>query len=128
MDIFSDFKTDEKAEKEGKWFHLGDARLKIASVNTGKYTQEILTNQGKEYHKMSVEQKTKLVAEALAKHVLVDWEGVTENGKEVPYSVEKATQYLSLRHFQDEVYKVADNFRSFLDEEVYEEAEEIKKP
>lgn len=127
MDIKGTFTTDKKAEKEGKWFFLGDARLKIASSNATGYLQEFLqSNIG--FDKLTPEQKNDRIAEAMAKHILIDWEGVTENEKEVPYSVEKATEYLKLTHFQDKVFEVAKDFRSFIDETVYTEAEEIKKP
>ena len=126
MDILASYKTDEKQEKEGKWFDLGDAQLKIASAANGEYLTDLLSGI-KNFDSLSKSEQENAVAESLARHILLDWKGIEENGKEVEYSVEKATEYLKLKHFQDEIFKVASNYKSFLDEEIYKEAEDLKK-
>lgn len=72
------------------------------------------------------EQAARIMREVLAEVVLKDWRGITSDGKEVPYSKELATKWLTSRHgetFADIVLTAAQR----VDNEANKLAEETVK-
>lgn len=58
-----------------------------------------------------------VVAPAIARHILLGWDGITENGAPLPYSVAKATELLTdpgLRHLRAFVLQAADDVNAYL--------------
>lgn len=54
----------------------------------------------------------------MARHVLLDWRGITEDGVEVPYSPEKAEEYLEhVTDFRDLVSELASDVTLYQEEE-----------
>ena len=102
-----DYIRDEKLESEGVWFSIDSTtRIKVARAFTQKYGK-VLRNEMKPYryaldHGMLNEEKSsQIMAKVMAECVLMDWEGLTLNGEEVPYSTEKAYEILKDPQFRD---------------------------
>jgi len=109
MEIVKQFAVDKEKESSGVWVPIGEnARLKIARANNpnfkrlfrkliAPYTAAIRTNS------LPDDVDDEIMIKAIAETILVDWDGITENGAPVPYSVEKAIEYLKHEPFRDMV-------------------------
>lgn len=127
-----DLFTDPNLEEEGVWhdFYSG-SRLKIASTDSKKYQAEIAEQARKHELQLDLNKDNEeffplikeLTCEALAKHVLKDWENINVGDQQnVPYNWELGKQLLmrssKLRAF---VEKAAGDYSNFK-QEVIEEA------
>ncbi len=109
MEIVKQFAVDNEKAAHGVWVPISqDARLKIARTNNpnfrrvfrkliAPYTAAIRTNS------LSDDLDEKIMVQAMAETILVDWQGITENGEPVPYTVEKAKEYLMHEPFREMV-------------------------
>jgi len=120
MDIFKTFATDEKKEVEGVWFDLDEtSKVKVARRSNKAY--QALISQLYERYKRILDQKNQaardksmqLTIEAMAKHLLVGWEGLTSNGVPIEYSFEKAKELLAVKDFRELVASFADDTEAF---------------
>ena len=127
MDLFKQFKTDEAKTQEGVWVSLDEtSRIRIARTGNAKYREAIKAKSQR--YRMRAKVKTipekdwaDLMNEVIAETILVDWEGITEKGVPVSYSVENAARMLAdYPDFRDTVVlPFADdmeNFKAELDE------------
>ncbi len=101
MDVIRRFATDPALEEGGVWFDIGEgARLKIARAGNTRYWSFLRElTRGKEREiKLGViadEVLTAITNKAMARAVLLDWQGLSENGTPVPYSEAKAEELLA---------------------------------
>lgn len=120
LDILKEFETDEKLEVTGARKQYKGATFLVARAHNENFL--------KEYSRLSQEHSDVLLAggeasakqgekntvEAIAKTVLVGWEGVVDSkGKDVPYSVETAIKYLGVKDFFSLVYGWANNIDNY---------------
>lgn len=131
-DITQDF-TDASLVTDGVWVDFfGGSRLLVASTDSPKYKAHLSRLAQKNKVRLdSTNEETvglvqKITCESLAKHVLLGWEGIAEkDGSPVPYSKEKAFEYLmgstKLRDFVQSESDRTSNFQVI-------EAEEVGKP
>lgn len=119
MDILATYRTDEKLENEGKWFPVSkDASLLVARSGNQKYL-ELLREKMKEAQldlasgPEADQLAEQIVISVMAETVLLDWKGVTEAGKDVPYSHTKALEYLKVKDFRKKVAALSENFESY---------------
>lgn len=126
--LFSRFKMDETKEEQGVWVNFGSGiRVKIrrfkskASQNARKELEKPFTA---ELRRGPLEESIAedLLLKQMAKAIIVDWEGVTdEEGEEILCTYEAKYEVLkALPEFRDEIAAVAidrDSFKSSLDEE-----------
>lgn len=120
--------TDTVKETKGSWVEVqtpgGPARFLIARIGNPKYTARFteLMKPLRAANRVPgidlSEQTNQITRQALAETVLLGWEGVTETTPggevEVPYSIEKAVEFLQIRDFADMVVgwaSDADRFR-----------------
>lgn len=129
MDIKKEYGTSKKLEVEGVWVDVSDnARIKVARANNPKYKAEIerLTRPYKKQIRrgtMNGKKFDKIIAEATAKHILVDWEGLEEDGAILDYSHEEALRLLlEYPDFRDVVAETALDFQNY-QEDVLEDSE-----
>jgi len=117
MDIL-ELTYDLKKRTEGVKILLGgDAYLLIAGVDTAEYT----ATYGKYLNELKESKENAVAAQealcrALADHVLIGWEGITEKGEEVAYSKDKAFEWLmdpAKEKFFSLIYTEASNFDNF---------------
>src|SRR5687767_1596968 len=104
----SKFRTDPNLESEGVWVPIGEgARIKIARSGNAKGAElfERLTDPPDiklaiRAGTLSVEKLNEIMTEVLSQAVLLDWEGITENGKLLPYTKENAKRILAIKDFR----------------------------
>lgn len=116
MDLFKTFKTDEAKEQEGVWVPLDETtRLRIARMKNARYKAALQRKlEGQKFQvraqAMTDEAYQKILNEVVAETILVDWEGITEQGVPLPYSVENAMHLLTVYpDFRDSVVLTAAN-------------------
>lgn len=128
MDIGA-LRTDTALEEEGVWRDIGDgARLKIARLGNPAYKAE-WEKRSKPYKRqirndsLPTEKANELLYQCLARAVLLDWDGLDEDGQPVPYSRENAVRLLrEIRDFRDLVVSLADDAEAYRREAI-EDAE-----
>ena len=120
MDLYKQFKTDEKKEVEGIWVPLSaTARLKIARMGNTRY-RECIKRLSAPYRIAGINSQIptdvyqQIVREAVAETILVDWEGLTTDGHPRPYSKETALLFCTeLKDFYDFVLTTSDSMETF---------------
>ncbi|MFT4076847.1 MAG: hypothetical protein QM647_15080 [Asticcacaulis sp.] len=110
MDIFS-FEKDASAIKAGQWVSdipgMGDARLKVRGMNSPaalalrSRKERKVGRDGRERDgSLKPAERLRITCEVLHEAVLIDWDGLTEGGKPLPYSIEAAGKYLLNPNFE----------------------------
>jgi hypothetical protein len=114
MDL-STFKADP-TKQDGTWIEYGDARFLIASAHSPAYKKALRARVGKIPQHLLKSQPAlaeKAATDVMAKHVLLDWEGVTENGKPLESTPEARRAALDIPAFGDWVAEQALNLANF---------------
>lgn len=120
MDISKAFRVTDEATA-GKWFDLGDGcRMKIAMAGNERHASMLKRLLRPYRHLRSIPDDVlkRVDAQAKAATILLDWEGVEEDGKPVPYSQEKALEYLTngdLDLFSKGIHLISTNEDNFLE-------------
>lgn len=116
---FKEFATDTVAEVEGKWFPLKDAKLKLARTGNPRYREKLrvelnIHREAIDKGLLDLELNDNVMIDVLVDTILLDWKGFTDGGKEVPYSKQKAREYLTkYRDFREFVAATADKMDNF---------------
>lgn len=120
MDLKKNFGTDAKLELEGVWQDIGDgARVLIARIGNKNHTARI--NELRAPYKVQIRAGRlgddvwqKIATKAMPGCILLDWEGLKDDGKPVVYSEEKALELLTkYPDFRDLVSGLANEIDSF---------------
>ena len=125
--------TDPNKDENGVWVEFfGGSRLKIASIESPKYKAHLA--RVVKANKLRLDDDNddalplvrRLTAEAMSKHVLLDWENINLNGEtDVPYTPERG--FMALQHsskFRDFVAEAAADHSNFKAGTV----DQVKKP
>jgi hypothetical protein len=128
MDIRS-FATDANKEVDGVWHDIGDgARIKVARMFNPAH-QQVLDRMRKPHaaqlRRGSLPDETAraITVASMAEAVLVDWDGIKDGDTEVPYSKDKALEYLkAYKDFAELVASLAGDAAAYR-EQVDEDAE-----
>ena len=126
--------TDGNLEKEGVWVdYFEGSKLKVASKESPEYKAYLARLAQR--HKLKIGGQPKpetmvlmksVMSDAMAKHLLLDWKGISLNGEEeVPYSY--ATGKMVLLN-SIELYEFVDNAAEDHAQFRIEQEEEVKKP
>lgn len=100
MDI-GKLRIDVEKSDKGVWLDFdAETKVLIGRVNSPRYKQVLRENtlpyiEDIRAGTYDTEKQEKVACKTLAEAVLLGWEGLKENGEDVPYSQEKALQYLS---------------------------------
>ena len=124
---FSEFKVSATASEDGIWVEH-DETTKFLDARMGN--KKFLTMFNKisapyrrqmDANKLAVEKQTELMCRCMAKHVLLGWEGLTNNGKEIPYSETTALELLTTEgadEFRDLIASYASDNEAFRTQEM----------
>ena len=126
-DVRKIFGTDKQAEIEGKWNDIGDdIKLLIARIGNPEY-QKAFQKISKPHRRairrgtLNDEVAEKLLVKAMAQTILLDWEGLEEDGVPVPYSTDNAIrilmEYKDLRDYVSDIANEMEGYRADEDEE-----------
>lgn len=135
MDI-NDFRVDPKIAEDGEWITdlpgMGDLRVKVRGMSSLAVTRAQATKLRKLSRRdrerdgrPTMDAALRVMHETLLEAVLLDWDGMTSEGKPVKYSRDLATKLLTdvkYRPFADAVHlaaQIVDNARA---EEIEEAA------
>ena len=109
MDL-NQLKTDQDKKNEGVWVEIDSStELLIASNDSADY-KRMLKKELRPYQKalqlgtLQDDIYEKVVVKCMANHILLDWKGLTDDGKPLKYSVDNAIKLLGdpqLKHFRD---------------------------
>lgn len=121
MDFHKEFAIDKEAAEKGRWFPLAeDGKVKVCRLNNPAFKAECVRLQKPHLHILRSKSAEKeallddITRKAMAKTILVDFEGIVLNGEPIPYSPENA-YYLFVKYpdFQEKISQLAtgDNFR-----------------
>lgn len=131
MDLKKSYGINKVLEAEGVWITI-DATTKIKVARAGNQSyfntlQDLVKKAGFSQFQISKgkipnEVMADIVLQAIGKAVLVDWEGVEDEGKVVKYTNDAAYKILKeYPDFADDVMAIANNVSNFQD--AVEEAE-----
>jgi len=140
MDL-NDVTLDDKALEEGRWFHYDDeTKFKILKAGS-KPIKDAYKRINKKFAAAQAMNNEEMLRKLLAivyAEMCVGWEGLTENGKELPYSKDDALRLFSNKSLSVLLENIilfsnnAENYFTFdttdvtpFDEEVIEES--VKK-
>lgn len=125
MDIFNAFATDAKLEVEGRWVSLSkDASVLVARSGNERFTncmKRLLKKHAvnlKDESKENNELVEKLVMEATAETILLDWKGLTYRGTDLPYSKENALKALAHKDFRAKIQELSEQSSAYLVSEI----------
>lgn len=127
MDLTT-FRTDP-SKQDGTWIEYGDARFLIASAHSPAYKKALRARVSKipaHLLKSQPQLAEKAAADVMATHVLLDWEGVTENGKPLEPTSEARRAALDIPAFSDWVAEQAMNLANFQAEGEADDAAALK--
>lgn len=120
MDIGKEYGTDKAKEVEGIWVEMGDgAEVLVARIYNKNHNEAIkrLTNKNKTLsrnRKLTEEMILDLTCQGFAEAVLLDWKGMKENGKNLPYSRENAYRILKqYPDFREDIALIAGRMENF---------------
>jgi len=133
-DVKKLFGTDKTKEQEGVVHEMGEGlKVRIARIGNPKY-QKRFQALSKPHRRalrrgtLSDEIAEKLLIQCLAETIVLDWEGLEENGKEVKYSTENAvrilTEYPDLRNY---VNDIANEMEGYQEDDNEEAIDNLKK-
>lgn len=124
MDLDS-YSVDDKLSVEGKWVPISaTAKLRIARLNNEPY-REFIRKKLKPYKSamragsLDDSLMTEVVIQAMARHILLDWEGLKESGAELKYSLETCERILrDKEQFRELVAALANDADLFREAEI----------
>jgi len=129
MEFAKAFGVDEQLELNGQWFVLNNEKqpdgsiievaVKIARTNNSRY-RELLRQKLRPIQQslqkgfFDGDSGDPILIEVMAKTIVLDWKGFTENGKPLAYSVEKAQDMLTkYKDFRNWVATNADDMQAY---------------
>lgn len=121
LDLKKEYATDKEKEIEGIWMEdFGEGvRIKIARIGNPEYQKKITKFQ--KPHRKAMRRGTlpdsvadTILNRAVADTIVLDWEGIAEDGKLVPYSFENCLRILNeYKDFRDQVIEAASEMETF---------------
>jgi len=134
MDIRKLFGSNKAKESDGAWVPIGGG-IEIKVKRAGQANKEFAAEQMKMLKPFSkqiamntidMDVLRQINAKLFAKHIIVDWRGVSEGGKSVKFSKEKFLEYANeMPDFFSDVFAAATELQNFQDTE---DADLEKKP
>jgi hypothetical protein len=107
LDIFDQFATDENLENNGSYFDIGGgARILVARAGNKKYGKALtkLVEQNRQIldqaNDVAESKSDEILISVMAETILLNWEGVSFKGADLPYSLENAKMLLGIKDFR----------------------------
>jgi len=120
LDLIKNYKTDKNKEIEGIWEDFGEGcRILIARMGNPKYVEafrKISKPHAKAMRRGTLKEEIaeRIMNEALAEAIVLGWEGLEENGVEVPYNKENCMRILTTyKDLKDQIQDIAGSMEVF---------------
>lgn len=125
------YASDEAKKKEGVWVEFDDARFLIRSTDTSGYRRAVDAAARKRNPaklRKDIETQTQVGIEAVAKGILLDWEGVNDDGNPVECTTENKLAVLTaVPALKDFLATEAGDLSNFATEGVVEDAADFRE-
>jgi hypothetical protein len=111
--------TDSSLEESGVWRPCGDGKILVASSSSDRYKQvakRIIAPYESSFalNVIGEEKAKELENRTISEGILLGWENMQENGVDVPYSPEKAFEWISkVPRFKQLVTRESENIENF---------------
>lgn len=135
MELGKTFKTDAKKELEGVEKPIGDGGFVTVARTGNKRYRDMFKKLAKPYRRQIMRDSLpddvadEIMNETMSQTILLGWRGLTENGEEVPYSRDKAKEWLAkYPDFKDLITDLAGELASFKDDEDEEDLGKSSTP
>lgn len=113
-----DIKKNFASISAGEWVSdipdMGSLRLQVRGLSSPAVTalrsrkeRAVERKERNRDNSLKMESAMRISAELLAEVVLIDWDGITDNGKVIPYDLKLATKWLTDLDYQDFANAVA---------------------
>ncbi len=104
------------------------SRFHIRSTEAPIYRQRILALGRQNSHRLKrdTELQQKITVQCMAETILIDWDGVTDNGQPLPCTPENKLTILAIPEIRDLVSSEAQDLANFRQEAAAKDADEIK--
>lgn len=120
MDIGKSYGTDKQKEEEGVWVKMGEgAEVRVARLGNKQYLEAVRRLSSKHKvasrnNKLADEVTLDVTVNAFAEAILLEWKGIQENGKNLPYTRENAARLLKeYADFREDIAAIAMNMENF---------------
>lgn len=128
MDI-SSLKQDIDLAESGTWVEYEDAKFKIRSTDS-KFYRKIITNlalkNGNSRRRKDPEAILEVTVEGLADGILIDWEGIEENGQPLPCTRENKLKVCGIESIRSFLATECQELANFQREAIAADAYELK--
>lgn len=101
-------RIDRKAEVEGVWSDfIEGSRVKVARMNNPKFMSTLMKLRDEKLaevdprEELSEDEAREVLCRTMAKTILLDWEGFTDNGEEIEYSENMAFELFYDKQYED---------------------------
>ncbi len=96
------FRVDVDTEVNGFWHEVSGAKLCIARVGNPTYKRLVRERLAPHIRKrLSEDQIDQILGTILGECILIGWENLQENGKELPYSKRDAVRLMTSQEYHD---------------------------
>lgn len=113
----SSLKSNPQTVESGEWIsdipQMGEVRLKVRSLNYSVFktlisrkSRAVPTKDRERDNSIKEDVLHRIRGEALHEAILLDWDGLTDAGKPVPFNSDQALQLLTEKDFADFQYAV----------------------
>lgn len=120
FDLSEEYGFDEQRAAQGVWMDLGKgARLRIAMIGTPTYRKTVFlkaqqVSARSRNVQVSFDQNDSLTLAVLSESIVLGWEGIYDEGKELPYSPANVVKFLTkYPRFRDDIEAFASNASNF---------------
>ncbi len=128
MDI-TKLKQDDNLAEAGVWVDFEDARFKICSTDSRRY-RRVLTTLAKKRNpnrlRKDPEAMHEMTVEGMADGILLDWEGLQENGQPLHCTRENKMKVCQIEAIRSFLATEAQDMTNFQQEALAEDADTLK--
>ncbi len=124
MDFKKTFATNRTKEEEGVWFKGPEGSEYLVARQGNKSFNKLMAEVAKPHRKLiemgkaDEELVTEITAEVVSRTILLDWRGVTDDGKAVPYShAEAKKRLIDYPDFADMIAGFSKSMAAYQDQE-----------
>ena len=127
MDI-SKLKQDESLAADGVWVEMEDARFKIRSTDSKTYRKAMtkIAKRNQTRLRKDPEAIHEATIEGLADGILIDWQGIEENGQPLPCNDANKRKVLQIETIRTFLATEAQDLANFQREGQAEDAADLK--
>lgn len=127
------YAVDEKLAEEGRRVPLGpDSYITVAKFGNRKFQEmfrKLTAPYGKRVDRIPAEEQERIYLECVAKTIVLDWGGIMDGDREIPYSHENVVDvFKRYPDFHSEVLELSKELATFQTEDMQEDLGNSETP